>query len=118
MYETIKGELIDGEITAKLEKTMVVLGVDGYTHLCKLVGEGVKQERRFIIKADKPGKNEKFLGKNAIRVVYPDGEYEDFQSMQIAGECFKVSRHAVSKYCNAERTIKHGRFKGYQFIKL
>lgn len=118
MYETIKGELIDGEITAKLEKTMVVLGTDGYTHLCKLVGEGVKQERRFIIKADKPGKNEKFLGKKAIRVIYPSGAYEDFPSMQIAGECFKVSRHAVSKYCNVERKIRHGRFKGYQFIKL
>lgn len=118
MYETIKGEIIDGEITAKLEKTMVVLDADGYTHLCKLVGEGVKQERRFIINEDKPGKNEKFLSKNAIRVVYPNGEYEDFPSMQTAGECFKVSRHAVSKYCSVDRTIKHGRFKGYQFIKL
>ena len=118
MYETIDGKIIDGKVIARYEKTMVVLGTDGYTYLCKLVGEGVKQERRIIIKADKPGKNEKFLSKNAIRVVYPNGEYEHFQSMQTAGECFKVSRHAVSKYCNAERTIKHGRFKGYQFIKL
>lgn len=118
MYETIDGKMIDGKVIARYEKTMVVLSTDGYTHLCKLVGEPVKRERRFIINEKKSGKNEKFLGKKKIRVVYPEGEYEDFPSMQIAGECFKVSRHAVSKYCNAERKIRHGRFKGYQFIKL
>lgn len=118
MYETIDGRMIDGEITARNERTMVVLGTDGYTHLCKLVGESVKQERRFIINEKKPGRSEKFLGKKAIRVVYPNGEYEDFPSMQIAGERFKVSRHAVSKYCSVERKIRYGRFKGYQFIKL
>lgn len=118
MYETIDGRMIDGEITARNERTMVVLGTDGYTHLCKLVGEGVKRNHRFIINEKKPGKNERYISKKTIRVVYPNGEYEDFPSMQIAGERFKVNRHAVSKYCKLERKLRYGRFKDYEFIRL
>lgn len=44
MYEEIgTGATINGEITARNQNTMVVLGDDGYTHLCKLVGEPDKR---------------------------------------------------------------------------
>ena len=44
MYEEVgTGARINGEVTARNQNTMVVLGEDGYTHLCKLVGEPHKQ---------------------------------------------------------------------------
>lgn len=118
MYETIDGRMIDGEITIRNERTMIVLGSDGYNHLCKLVGEGVKRERKFIINEKNPGRSERNISGSAIRVIYPNGEYEDFRSMQIAGETFKISRHAVSRFCSSERKVAKGRFKGYEFIRL
>ena len=114
MYEEVgTGARINGEITARNQNTMVVVGEDGYTHLCKLVG---KPDKRPDFSLE--GKKNNFdnaAPRKKVKAIEASGTVRIFASIGDAANHYGITRQTVSLGCKTGNTTKNGKARGFQF---
>lgn len=121
MYETTGGQWIDGKVIRRYEHTMSVLGSDGSTHLCRLIGEGEAiKGRGFNLPFEKKplSKRERPDNSKAIRVIEPNGRIRDFRTINETAIYYGTTRQQIAHFKNKEGPVTRGRYKGHEFVRI
>lgn len=114
MYEEVgTGARINGEITARNQNTMVVVGEDGYTHLCKLIGKPGKRPDFSL-----EGKKNNFdnaAPQQKVKVIEANGKTRIFTSVGETAKHYFIDRRTIRLGCDNGRVTTRGKVKGFQF---
>ena len=114
MYEVVRtGEKITGEVTSRLSNTMVVMGEDGYTYLCKLVGKPDKRPD-FSLEGVKRNFNNAAPRKR-VKVIESNGTTKQFDNVGDTAKHYRVDRKTVSLGCETGKVTTRGKVEGFKF---
>lgn len=114
MYEVVNtGEKITGEVMSRLSNTMVVVGPDGYTYLCKLVGTPDKRPD-FTLEGVKRNFNGSAPRKK-VKVVESNGKIKQFDSVGGTAKHYNIDRKTVSLGCDTGKVTTRGKVEGFLF---
>ena len=114
MYEEVgTGARISGEVTIRHRNTMVVLGEDGYTHLCKLVGEPHKQPD-FSLECTRRN-FENAAPQQKVKVIEANGKTRIFASVGETAKHYFIDRRTIRLGCDNGRVTTRGKVKGFKF---
>lgn len=105
--KTLKGVVVEGHVVSRLERTMVIRGVDGSVHFC-----WIDAEKEKSLKAINSPQSIK------CKATEPSGEVKVFDSITDAAKHYGVSQASVSKRCKEGKPALIGILKGYKFEKL
>lgn len=114
MYQVVRSDKrVNGEITARNERTMVVKAEDGYTYVCELVGKPGKR-KDFSIEGTKRN-FDNAAKRRRVKVIEPNGTTEIYDSVGDVANTYLITRQTVRLGCKTGNATRHGKAKGFRF---
>lgn len=114
MYQVVRSDKrVNGEISARNERTMVVKADDGYTYVCELVGKPGKRTD-FSIEGTKRN-FDNAAKRRKVKVIEPNGTTEIYDSVGDVASTYLITRQTVTLGCKTGNATRHGKARGFRF---